>query len=77
MGCCCESSEVLSLWVLVCRLGTILWKRLLLFSVGAVHEIADEGSGVWKPVREVDQTAPTVERTPCNDCKLYDLILLL
>ena len=42
-----------------------------------VHEIADEGSEIGKLVGEVDETVPTVERTPCDDCKLYDFILLL
>lgn len=52
----------------------MLRRGLLSFSV---QEITDEGSGIWILIGKVGQTVPTVERTPCNDCKLYDLILLL
>lgn len=74
MGNGYKASIVLSPGVLVCRLSVIiLWRRLLLFPV---HEIADDGSEIWKFVGKVDDTVPAVERAPCNDSKLYDLILL-
>lgn len=61
--------------VLICRLSVmILWRRLLLFRV---HDIADDGSEIWKFVRKVDDTVPTMKCTPCDNSKLYDLILLL
>ena len=42
-----------------------------------VYEIMNEGSEMWEFVGQLDQTAPTVEGTPCDDGKLYDLIFLL
>ena len=63
-----------SLSVLVRRLSIIRWSRLLSPSV---HEIANGRSGIGKLAGEVHQTVPTVKRTPCNDCQLYNHILLL
>ena len=65
---------MLSLSVWICGLSVIPWRRLLWPSV---YEIADESPSIWKFAGEVDQTVPSVERTPRNDCKLYDFILLL
>ncbi len=65
---------MLSLSVWICGLSVIPWRRLLWLSV---YEIADESPSIWKFAGEVDQTVPGVERTPRNDCQLYDLILLL
>ena len=66
-----EILTVLSLKVWTCGLGVVLRRRRhLSFSV---YEIAEE----WELVGKYDQLVPTEKGAPCNDCKLYDLILLL
>lgn len=64
---------MLSLGIFVPGGSVVLGRRLL--SVPP-HEVADERYCVWILVRKVDQAVPSVERTPSDDCQLYDLILL-
>ena len=68
-------SIVLSFGVFIYGLSIVLWWWGLLSL--PVYEVVNEGPEMGELVREVDEAVPTVERTPCDDGNLYDLIFLL